>query len=139
MRDLVKRYVDAGRDAVGEERVERVEDLARDLFDWSRRNAERLTGLVRREVQRQLRLAGGATREEVSELRKRVRVLERQLGVTPGKRAGAKKTASRKPSGKKTSATKATPRKGSGRKAAGRKAAGRKAGARKTSSRVSPE
>lgn len=109
MRDLVKKYVDAGREAVGGERVE---DLARDLFDWSRKNAERLTGLIRREVQRQLRLAGAATREELSELRKRVRALERQVGgKAPAKKSGARRSPAKKSAAKKSSAKKATAKK----------------------------
>lgn len=126
MLDLMRRYMDAGREAVTGERAE---DLARDLLDWSRRNAERLSGLVRREVQRQLRLAGVATRDEVSELKKRVRELEQQVAAAPAGRTAGKKTSARSPA-TKTSTRKTPAKKTSAGKASattGRKATSRRA------------
>lgn len=95
MRDVVRRYVEAGRDTL---KPERAEELARELMEWSRRNTERVVSIVQREVKRQLRLAGGATQDEVRELRKRVRSLERRLEKaekTTRKAASSKATASR--------------------------------------------
>lgn len=96
MRDVVRRYVEAGRDTL---KPERAEELARELMEWSRRNTERVVSIVQREVKRQLRLAGGATQDEVRELRKRVRSLERRLEkaekTTTRKAASSKATASR--------------------------------------------
>jgi polyhydroxyalkanoate synthesis regulator phasin len=124
MRDLVRKYVDAGREAVAGERAE---ELARDLLDWSRRSAERVAGLVRREVQRQLRLSGAATRDEVSDLRKRVRALERQVGAKPTAAGGARKSSAKKSPARKTSTRKTSSRKTSS-----------KAPGKKTTSRAQP-
>ncbi|HEX6208740.1 MAG TPA: hypothetical protein VF058_10345 [Actinomycetota bacterium] len=76
MRDVVRRYVEAG---LGTLKPERAEELVRELVDWSKRNTERVIGIVQREVKRQLRVAGAATQDELRELRKRVRTLERRL------------------------------------------------------------
>lgn len=95
MRDLVKKYVEAGLGAIGSERAE-------ELLEWSRKNTQRVVDLVRREVQRQLKLVGVATRDELSELKKRVRTLERQVGKPAGA-PGAKKASSKKPAAKRSS------------------------------------
>lgn len=95
MRDLLKKYVEAGLGAIGSERAE-------ELLEWAQRNSQRMVDLVRREVQRQLKLVGAATRDEVTELRKRVRTLERQVGAP--KTSAAKKGTSKKSPAKKASA-----------------------------------
>ena len=86
---------------------EQVAKTAADLLDWSHRNRERLTDVIRREVQDQMKLMGGATQEELDALRKRVRELERRAGMTASGRARAR----RKPTAKKTTAKKTTARK----------------------------
>lgn len=101
--------MEAGLDTL---KPQRAEELARELLEWSKRNTERVVGIVQREVRRQLRLAGGATQEEVRELRKRVRSLERRLdkaekGATrkassSRSKAGASKSSSKSSSRKKT-------------------------------------
>lgn len=107
MRDAVRRYVEAG---LGTLKAERAEEIARDLMEWSRRNTERVVAIVQREVKRQLRLAGAATQDELRELRKRVRTLERRLEKAE-KGTGAKRSSS------KSSARKKSPAKRSGSKA----------------------
>lgn len=117
MRDAMRKYVEAG---LGMLSSERAEELARDLIDWSRKNTERVVGLVQREVRRQMKALGVATQDEVRELRKRVRTLERQVekagrGGTrsSSKKSGAKKSSSKKSSSRKSSAKRSSS-KGSG-------------------------
>jgi polyhydroxyalkanoate synthesis regulator phasin len=62
-----------------------------DLIEWSQRSRERLSELVRREIQEQLRGMGVATQTELDALRKRVRTLERAAGMTA---SGGTRTAS---------------------------------------------
>jgi len=78
---------------------EQVSKTAADLMDWSQRNKNRLTGMIRNEVRSQLKQAGVATEEELNALRKRVRELER-AGKRPGARSPAakKKTTAQKDS-----------------------------------------
>jgi polyhydroxyalkanoate synthesis regulator phasin len=114
--DTVRKYVEAGREALspgkaedmaralarqGEIRRDQVSGLARDLVDWSRRNRERLLDLIRREVKKQISRAGVATKEEIDSLKRRVRELERGRGGAKGT-AGATKarTASTRGTGK---------------------------------------
>src|SRR3954467_2462977 len=96
--DIAKGMLD--RDAAKDQ----VTKTAADLMEWSQRNKNRLTMLIRNEVRSQLKQAGVATEEELNALRKRVRELERAA-----KRPGARSTAAKK----KTTATK-TPAKRTG-------------------------
>jgi len=52
--------------------------LARTLIDRAERNRTELTRLVQKEISRQVKALGLATRDEVEALRKRVRALERK-------------------------------------------------------------
>ena len=78
---------------------EQVSKTAADLMDWSQRNKNRLTSMIRNEVRAQLKQAGVATDEELNALRKRVRELERAA-----KRPGAMSPAKKKTTAKKTTA-----------------------------------
>jgi polyhydroxyalkanoate synthesis regulator phasin len=73
---------------------EQVSKAAQDLIEWSTRNRERLTGLVRDEVRAQLKQLGVASRDEVEALRKRVRELEKAKASSP-KRVSARTTTRR--------------------------------------------
>jgi hypothetical protein len=77
----------------------------RRFVELSRKNTERLAGLVQRGVRQQISRLGVATKEDVSALRKRVRDLEGG-GASPkrtaAKRPARKKAASKKPAQKKT-------------------------------------
>lgn len=114
--DTVRRYVEAGREALtpkkaedlarslakqGEVRRDQVSRLARDLAEWSRRNSERLMEIVRSEVKRQMSRTGVATKDEVEALRRRVRELERgrPKASAAKKSSTAKRTTSRKSTG----------------------------------------
>ena len=70
---------------------EQVQRTAQDLMDWSARNKDRLSGLVRDEVRSQLRQMGVASRDEVEALRKRVRELEKTRRA-PAKRSTTRTT-----------------------------------------------
>jgi len=73
---------------------EQISKTAQDLMDWSARNKDRLSGIVRDEVRSQLRQMGVASRDEVEALRKRVRELEKTRR-SPAKRSTTRKTARR--------------------------------------------
>ncbi|MGZ8593153.1 MAG: hypothetical protein ACXWYC_07565 [Actinomycetota bacterium] len=81
---------------------EQISKTAQDLLEWSNKNRQRLTDLVRSEVRSQLSAIGVASKDEVDALKKRVRELERggTKRSTPKKRTAAKKPAARKPAAK---------------------------------------
>jgi polyhydroxyalkanoate synthesis regulator phasin len=92
---------------------EQVTKVAADLMEWSQHNRERVRDFVGKEVQRQMTLVGVATHSEVDALKRRVRDLEREAGMTP---SGRKKTTSRKktttrkkPTARKKSTARTTP------------------------------
>lgn len=58
---------------------DQVSKTAADLMEWSQRNRNRLSTMIRAEVRNQLQQSGVATAEEVNALRKRVRDLERAM------------------------------------------------------------
>jgi polyhydroxyalkanoate synthesis regulator phasin len=71
-----------------------VRDVAQQLLDWSQQSREQITGLIQREVRRQLAAVGVATRDDLDALRRRVRELEKATGSTaPAKRTRAKSSA----------------------------------------------
>jgi polyhydroxyalkanoate synthesis regulator phasin len=101
MLDAVRKYVEASREALtpkkaedlarsmvkqGQVRRDQAAKLARDILEWSRENSERLLGLIRSEVKRQISRSGLATKDELESLKRRVRKLE----------GGAKKATPRK-------------------------------------------
>ncbi|HXF37037.1 MAG TPA: phasin family protein [Actinomycetota bacterium] len=106
MREDVRRYVDAVLDRLSPSKAqemaramaggsrEQVNRFAKELMDWSQRNRERLTELVRREVRSQLKALGVASRDDLEALKKRVRELER-AGRSAAARATAKAPSSR--------------------------------------------
>jgi polyhydroxyalkanoate synthesis regulator phasin len=106
--DAVRRYVEAGREALspkkaeelarslakqGEVRRDQVSKLARDIADWSKKSSERLLGIIRHEVKRQMSRTGVATKDEVESLKRRVRELERAAKKAPAKRTTGTSTA----------------------------------------------
>lgn len=97
---------------------EQVQKVAQDLMDWSNKTRERMTEMVRREVTRQLKTMGVASKDDLEALKARVRVLERGAGsASAAAKSPAKKgTASAKASSGKPAAAKTpTARRSSGR------------------------
>ena len=105
MLDTVRKFVEAGMGAIsskraeelaksivkrGEAGAEQATKIAQDLLDWSRKNRDRLAGVVQREVKKQVGALGFATKSEIESLRKRVRTLEGKTKTTT-KRASSKK------------------------------------------------
>ena len=80
---------------------EQVSKAAQDLLEWSNKNRQRISDLVRSEVRSQLSAMGVASRDEVDTLKKRVRELERSR---PKASTAKKRTAARKPAAKKPAA-----------------------------------
>jgi polyhydroxyalkanoate synthesis regulator phasin len=68
---------------------EQVSKTAADLMEWSQRNRNRLSTMIRTEVRNQLLQSGVATADEVNALRKRVRDLERAMKPTSAGRSKA--------------------------------------------------
>jgi polyhydroxyalkanoate synthesis regulator phasin len=81
---------------------EQVQKAAQDLLEWSQKNRQRITDLVRSEVRTQLAAMGVATKDDLDALKKRVRDLER--GGAPKRSTAKKRTAARKPAAKKPAA-----------------------------------
>ncbi|HEX5950431.1 MAG TPA: hypothetical protein VFZ96_05475, partial [Actinomycetota bacterium] len=71
---------------------------AQDILEWSNKNRQRISDLVRTEVRSQMASMGFASKDEVDALKKRVRELERgrPKRATAKKRTAAKKTTTAK-------------------------------------------
>jgi polyhydroxyalkanoate synthesis regulator phasin len=89
---------------------EQVQKVAQDLMDWSNQTRERMLEMIRREVARQLKAMGVASKDEVEALKARVRLLERAGSPSGARAAAAKKTSAAKANAAK-SAARATPAK----------------------------
>jgi polyhydroxyalkanoate synthesis regulator phasin len=123
MLDTVRKYVEAGREALtpkkaeelaralieqGQARADQAGRIARDLIDWSRKNSEQLLDTIRHEVQKQMSKAGVATKDEVESLKRRIRELESQKKAASPRRATTQRSAGTSGSAGRTSATKRT-------------------------------
>jgi len=88
---------------------EQVQEMVRELMDWSRQNRKELVRIVRSEIETQIASLGVATTRDLERLEQRVDKLESQRVRASG---------SRTTGGRKTSraATKKTTRKPAGRK-----------------------
>jgi polyhydroxyalkanoate synthesis regulator phasin len=83
---------------------EQVQKVAQDLMEWSNQTRERMSEMVRREVARQLRSMGLASKEELDSLKARVRQLERERRTTAPKPTAS--SAAKSPSPTSTRAAK---------------------------------
>jgi polyhydroxyalkanoate synthesis regulator phasin len=117
--DEVRRYMEAAMGAMGRLTPAKAQDLAKsvakgqgreqvtktakELLEWSNKNRERLSDLVRSEVRSQVKTLGLATRDDVDALRKRVRELER------GGKPARKRTTAKRSTAKRATAKPATP------------------------------
>jgi polyhydroxyalkanoate synthesis regulator phasin len=96
---------------------EQVAKTAADMLEWSQSNRARIREFVDREIAEQMNNVGVATQSELDALKKRVRTLEREAGMTAsGRSAMKKKTAAKKTAAKKTTATKSTAKKTTAKK-----------------------
>lgn len=117
--DEVRKYMEAAMGALGSLTPAKAQDLAKavakgqgrdqvtktakDLLEWSNKNRERMTALVRSEVRSQVKTLGLATRDDVDALRKRVRDLERG-GKPARKRTTAKRSTAKRGTAKRSTA-----------------------------------
>jgi polyhydroxyalkanoate synthesis regulator phasin len=130
MLDAVRRYVEAGREALtprraedlarslvreGQARRDQASRLAGDLLEWSRKSSERLRETIRREVKRQISRSGVATKEDLEPLKRRIRALESSAS---GRRSPPKssRTSRQKSTSGKSTSRKSTPRTSASRK-----------------------
>ena len=98
--DLAKGFSDPGT------AKEQVAKVAADLIQWSQRNRDKMKEFVAREISSQMRSVGVATQADLDKVKKRVRDLERQAGMTAsGRKVAARKSPAKKSAAKKTSAS----------------------------------
>jgi polyhydroxyalkanoate synthesis regulator phasin len=89
---------------------EQVAKMAADLIEWSQRNRDKMKEFVAREISSQMRSVGVATQADLDKVKKRVRDLERQAGMTAsGRKIAARKSPAKKSTAKKTSASSPKP------------------------------
>jgi hypothetical protein len=80
------------------QRKEQVQKLAQDLMDWSNQTRGKMSEMVRREVARQLKTMGLASKHDVEALAARVRDLERGArSATSATRSSAARTSAAAP------------------------------------------
>jgi polyhydroxyalkanoate synthesis regulator phasin len=97
--ELAKNFADPGT------AKEQVSKMAGDMLEWSQRNRDRMREFVGREIAAQMKSMGVATQSDLDALKKRVRELERQAGMTAsGRRSVAKKSTAKKSTAKKSTA-----------------------------------
>lgn len=125
MLDYVRRYVEAGREALtpkkaeelaraliqqGQAGADQAGRIARDLIDWSRKSSERLRETIRHEVQKQMSKAGVASKDEVDALKRRIRELESaaKSSPRPARKATTQRSAAGTKSGGRTSSRTST-------------------------------
>jgi hypothetical protein len=85
---------------------DQVSKAAQDILDWSNKNRQRISDLVRTEVRSQMASMGFASKDEVDALKKRVRELERSR---PKRATAKKRTAAKRSTAKSTATTVGTP------------------------------
>jgi polyhydroxyalkanoate synthesis regulator phasin len=156
MLDTVRRYVEAGRDALtpkkaeelaralieqGQARADQAGRIARDLIDWSKKNSERLRDTISHEVQRQMSRAGVASKEEIESLKRRIRELEgKAKAAAPARKATTQRSAAGSKSGGRTRAATTGRAKSqtTGATRVPKRSGGKRASSRGTTGRASP-
>ena len=113
---------------------EQVQGFVDELVDESRKRTDLMLDVVRKEIQRQVKTLGIATKEDLARLEDRIVKQATRNSAKPGKSSGAKKTkASAKPATKKASGKPAGKKKA---KATAKKTA--KKSAKKTTKQAQP-
>src|SRR5688500_12399969 len=145
--DLLKRYLDAGmaftamtqaraeaivKDLVkaGEVQADQAREMASELLERSRRNTEKFTDNIRKEVRSQLESLDVVRRTEFSRLEQRIAQLTGR--VSTAKKSTTKKAAAKKSTAKKSAAKKSTAKKSTAKKSAAKKSAAKKSAAKKS-------
>jgi polyhydroxyalkanoate synthesis regulator phasin len=86
---------------------EQVAKTAADLLEWSQRNRDRMKEFFAHEINGQMKSVGVASQEDLDALKKRVRELERAMGMTAsGKADAAARKPARKPTTRKAAGSK---------------------------------
>ncbi len=110
---------------------EQVQGFVDDLVDESRKRTDVLLEIVRKEIQRQVKTLGIATKEDLAKLETKLAKSSRQAGLRarspprrspPAKKSGAKKGSTRRPRIAKKGAAKQSGAKKSAKKAASKAA-----------------
>lgn|SRR5512134_1286061 len=81
---------------------EQVAKTAQELLEWSNKNRQRISDLVRSEVRSQMSSVGVASKDELDALKKRVRELERAQGGARKTGAAKKRTTTKRTTAKRT-------------------------------------
>jgi hypothetical protein len=95
-----KRAQELASSLMPDQSKEQIAKATQSIMEWSNRNRERVTELVRAEVRSQMNQFGVASRDEVDALRRRVRELERAQAKpkrSTAKRSSAKRSTAKKP------------------------------------------
>lgn len=87
----------------GESRAKDLQKAARELAERSARNRRELASLVQKEIRRQIKGLGLATRDEIDRLQRRVRELEKSATVRRSSAGARAKRPATSPSAKKSS------------------------------------
>jgi polyhydroxyalkanoate synthesis regulator phasin len=88
---------------------EQVAKTAQELLDWSNKNRQRISDLVRGEVRSQLSAIGVASKDDLDALKKRVRDLERAQAGTRKRSTAKKRTTAKRIAAKPAAEAPATP------------------------------
>jgi polyhydroxyalkanoate synthesis regulator phasin len=146
----LNKYLDAGAEFVAVTRAEarrrakelvsrgqlaqgQAQSFVDDLVEGSRRRADELTDVVRKEIQRQVKVLGIATKDDLTKLEVKLSKQSAKAAkpagaaAAPAKQSAAKKPVAKKSAGKKSASKQATGQKPAGKKATGKKATGKKA------------
>ena len=107
--ELAKSFADPGT------AKEQVTKMAGDMLEWSQRNRDRMREFVGREIVAQMTSVGVATKAELDGLKKRVRDLERHVGMTASGRRSETQSTAKKAAAKKAAAKTTTPKKSAAR------------------------
>jgi len=140
----LSRYLDAGTQFValtraqararatelvgqGQLAQEQVQGFVDDLVEESRRRTDEMLDVVRREIQRQVKTLGIATKDDLARLESRISTDKPAKPKPKAKnKSAAKKSATKKTTGKKSATKKSATKKTTGKKSATKKSAAKR-------------